>query len=85
MLRKVGLSADPLMLSTKSHGYALSVYPIMDKFNYVVCSTSIGGRTLYLDASHPRLGFGHLNWECYNGHARVINQEATSVEFSSDS
>jgi transglutaminase-like putative cysteine protease len=85
MLRKAGLSADPLMLSTKSHGYALSVYPIMDKFNYVVCSTSIGGRTLYLDASHPRLGFGHLNWECYNGHARVINQEATSVEFSSDS
>jgi len=85
MLRKSGLPADPLMLSTKSHGYALSVYPIMDKFNYVVCRTAIGGRTFYLDASRPRLGFGFLNWECYNGHARVINQEATSVEFSSDS
>jgi transglutaminase-like putative cysteine protease len=85
MLRKAGLPADPLMLSTKSHGYALSVYPIMDKFNYVVCRTAIGGNTFYLDASHPRLGFGHLTSECYNGHARVINPEATSVEFSSDS
>ena len=85
MLRKAGLPADPLMLSTKSHGYALSVYPIMDKFNYVVCRTAIGGKTFYLDASRPRLGFGHLTWECYNGHARVINPEATSVEFSADS
>jgi hypothetical protein len=85
MLRKAGLSADPLMLSTKSHGYVLSVYPIMDKFNYVVCRTAIEGKTIYLDASRPRLGFGRLSWECYNGHARVINQEATPVELSSDS
>jgi hypothetical protein len=57
----------------------------MDKFNYVVCRTAIGGKTFYLDASRPRLGFGRLTWECYNGHARIINPEATSVEFSSDS
>ena len=85
MLRKAGLPADPLMLSTKSHGYALSVYPIMNKFNYVVCRTAIGGKIFYLDASRPILGFGRLAWECYNGHARVINPEASSVEFSSDS
>lgn len=85
MLRKAGLSADPVMLSTKSHGYALSVYPIMDKFNYVVCRVTIGDQTIYLDASHPRLGFAHLDWECYNGHARVINSEATPVELSADS
>ncbi len=51
----------------------------------MVCRIAIGGKTFYLDASRPRLGFGRLNWECYNGHARVINPEATSVEFSSDS
>ncbi|HEY5969780.1 MAG TPA: transglutaminase domain-containing protein [Chitinophagaceae bacterium] len=85
MLRKAGLSADPLMLSTKSHGYALAIYPIMDKFNYVVCRTAIGDKTFYLDASRSRLGFGRLTWECYNGHARVINPEASSVELSSDS
>lgn len=85
MLRKAGLSADPLMLSTKSHGYTLPVYPILDKFNYVVCRAIIDGQTVYLDASHSRLGFGHLDWECYNGHARVINMEATPVQLTSDS
>jgi hypothetical protein len=85
MLRKAGLSADPLMLSTKSHGYTYAIYPIMDRFNYVICRTNIDNQAFYLDASRPRLGFGRLHWECYNGHARVINKEATAVDLSSDS
>ena len=85
MLRKAGLHADPLMLSTRSHGYAYSIYPIMDKFNYIVCQAKVDNKTIYLDASMPRLGFGRLHWECYNGHARVINPEATPLDLSSDS
>lgn len=85
MLRKAGLSAYPVLLSTKSHGYTYSIYPIMDRFNYVICLAEIDGKTYYLDASHPRLGFGKLNWECYNGHARVVNDQATPIELVSDS
>jgi hypothetical protein len=85
MLRKAGFNADPLMLSTKSHGYTYSAYPLIDRFNYVICRTIINEKTFYLDASRPHLGFGRLHWECYNGHARVINEKATPVEFSSDS
>jgi hypothetical protein len=72
-------------LSTRSHGYAYSNYPIIDRFNYVICRTIINGKQVYLDASRPNLGFGMLDWECYNGHARVINEEAKAVELSSDS
>jgi hypothetical protein len=85
MLRKTGLTADPLMLSTKSHGWAFSNYPIIDRFNYVICRAMINDKPLYLDASRPNLGFGRLHWECYNGHARVINEEAGAVNLSSDS
>ncbi|HEV8272449.1 MAG TPA: transglutaminase domain-containing protein [Chitinophagaceae bacterium] len=85
MLRKAGLTADPVMLSTRSHGYAYSNYPIMERFNYVVCRLKINDRVIFLDASRSLLGFGWLHWECYNGHARVINDEATPVEFLSDS
>ena len=85
MLRKAGFNADPVMLSTRSHGYAYSNYPIMERFNYVVCRVKINEKIVYLDASKPLLGFGRLHWECYNGHARVINDEATPVEFLSDS
>jgi transglutaminase-like putative cysteine protease len=85
MLRKAGITADPVMLSTKSHGYTYPVYPILDKFNYIVCRAKIDNKITYLDASRPRLGFGRLHWECYNGHARVVNTEATPLEFSADS
>lgn len=85
MLRKAGITADPMMLSTRSHGYAYANYPIMEQFNYVVCYAKINGKIIYLDASRPNLGFGRLHWECYNGHARVINEEATPVELSPDS
>ena len=85
MLRKAGFTADPLLLSTVSHGYAYADYPVMERFNYVICRAKINNEDVYLDASRPYLGFGHLYWECYNGHARIINEEATAVNFSPDS
>jgi hypothetical protein len=84
MLRKAGFDADPVMLSTRSHGYAYSNYPLLERFNYVVCRLKMNDKIVYLDASRP-LGYGRLHWECYNGHARVINEEATPIEFLSDS
>lgn len=85
MYRKAGLNADPVMLSTRSHGYAYPMYPLLDRFNYIIAQTTIDGRTYYLDASDPRLGFGRMHYRCYNGHARVINHDATPLEFTPDS
>lgn len=84
MLRKAGLGADPVMLSTRSHGYAYALYPLVDKFNYVICQFNVNGKDYYLDASRSRLGFGRLGSDCYNGHARVIDRRATAVELVSD-
>lgn len=85
MLRKAGFDANPVMLSTRSHGYSYALYPLLDRFNYVITQLTLDNTIYYLDASHSRLGFGYLGFECYNGHARVINPEATPVEFISDS
>jgi hypothetical protein len=85
MLKKANLSAEPIMLSTRSHGYTYSMYPLLDRFNYVIAQLNMEGRTYYLDASEPRMGFGRLGIQCYNGHARVINVDATPVEFTPDS
>lgn len=85
MLRYAGIQADPVILSTTSHGYALDVYPLITYFNYVVVRCSADGKEYYLDASRERLGFGKLLSECYNGHARVVNDAATAVYLSADS
>jgi len=85
MLRYAGLQADPVILSTTSHGYALEMYPMITNFNYVICTCQADGKKYYLDASRSRLGFGKLPSQCYNGHARVVNEEASPVYFSADS
>jgi len=81
MLRKANIQADPVLLSTRSHGYAHSVYPLLDRFNYVICRTETEGKEYFLDASEPGMGFGRLGDKCYNGHARIISPGAEAVEF----
>lgn len=85
MLRKAGIPAEAVILSTRSHGYTYSMYPLLERFDYLIAAIGIGESVYYLDAADPSMGFGHLSYKCYNGHARVINAEATPLEFSADS
>ena len=85
MLRYADIQADPVILSTRSHGYVYSLYPLLGRFNYVISQAVIDNKTYYFDASVPRLGFGKLMPYCYNGHARVVNVDATPLDFSPDS
>ena len=85
LLNKAGISCDPVLLSTRSHGLNYLDYPILSKFNYILCKANINNQIYYLDATHPRLGFGKMNVKCYNGKAREINSMANEINFSPDS
>ncbi len=85
MLRYAGLQSYPVILSTTDHGFAWEYYPLITAFNYVVSQCITDGKAVYLDASYPRLGFAKMLPECYNGHARVINEDADPVYFMPDS
>jgi len=85
MLRYAGLKSYPVILSTTNHGFAWEYYPMITAFNYVLCQCIADGQAVYLDASHQRLGFAKLLPDCYNGHARVINENADPVYFMPDS
>jgi transglutaminase-like putative cysteine protease len=84
MLRKAGLDAYPVILSTRRHGYTNPLYPMINRFNYTIAVVAAGDKIHYLDASYP-LGFDKLHASCYNGHARILNEEATAVAFEADS
>jgi hypothetical protein len=86
MLRKIGLKADPVVLTTREYGYNLAAYPVLARLNYVIARVLIDEKVVYLDAAHPNLGFGQLSNECYNGHARIISKtDSGSVYFEADS
>jgi hypothetical protein len=85
LLKHAGISSDPVILSTSDHGYVFEYYPMLTRFNYVLSRCMINDHEYFMDASKPRLGFGKLMYDCYNGHARVINEEASPLSFTADS
>ncbi|MCH5600375.1 DUF3857 domain-containing protein [Niabella ginsengisoli] len=85
MLRQVGLTADPVIISTKDNGWAHAFYPLMNKYNYVLCQTIMNGKLVYLDASQPKMGFGKLSPLCYNGTGFVVKPQPANIVLESDS
>ncbi|MEO7984446.1 MAG: transglutaminase domain-containing protein [Bacteroidota bacterium] len=85
MLRKANIPADPVLLSTRSHGYSHSIYPLMDRMNYVICRIEPDGNAIFLDASEPGMGFGKLGYKCYNGSARIITAAAPAINLDAGS
>ncbi|HXO77187.1 MAG TPA: DUF3857 domain-containing protein, partial [Puia sp.] len=85
MLHHEKIDADPVILSTRSHGFANPIYPLLSRFDYVICRLSIDSNRYYLDASEQWLGFGKLPERCYNGYARVINPDRpVAISLSAD-
>ncbi len=81
MLKHENISIDPVLLSTRDNGFAHSIYPLIDRFNYVICRVKIDTMVFYLDASQTWLGFGHIPGYCYNGQARVINKDFPEIVY----
>ncbi len=73
MLSKAGLTADPVILSTRSNGRVNSTYPLIHQYNYVISKLTIDTVAYYLDASDRSLGFNKIPSFCYNGVGVRIN------------
>jgi len=59
LLRKLGIEANPILLSTRSNGL-LPKYSSFDKFNYVAVQAVIGENSYLLDATEEYLPIGIL-------------------------
>lgn len=86
MLKKAEISCEPVILSLRSRGTVHPIYPLMDRFNYLVAMVTIDEKPIFLDASINKLGFNQLTAACYNGTAWIIEKGNTRpIEFSADS
>jgi Domain of Unknown Function with PDB structure (DUF3857)/Domain of Unknown Function with PDB structure (DUF3858)/Transglutaminase-like superfamily len=85
MLKKAGIIADPVLLSTRGNGVAYEAYPILNRFNYLIAKVIIKGKEYLLDASKKRNGFNHLPEECYNGYGRIIAEMPLLIPLFADS
>ncbi len=53
MLKSAGISAEPVILSTRSNGKIHDVYPVVSQFNYVLARAAVGSTKYLLDATDP--------------------------------
>ena len=76
MLRYSGLDANPVLISTISHG--VPMFPTQDGFNYVVASVNINNQTVLLDATDPYATPNFLPSLARNWQGRLIRKDGTS-------
>ncbi|WKN42525.1 transglutaminase domain-containing protein [Tunicatimonas pelagia] len=74
MLREAGISADPVVLSTRSHGLLRKTFPRLNQFNYVVALASTNDGQLLLDATDAVCPPGVLPVRCLNQEGRIVSK-----------
>ncbi|MDD2799793.1 MAG: hypothetical protein PHV20_14480 [Bacteroidales bacterium] len=74
-LRKLGIDANPVVLSTRDHG-VLPLYSVsLSKLNYVIVQATIGEQTFLLDATEENLPINMLPERVINGRGLVVKDD----------
>ncbi|WP_081211944.1 DUF3857 domain-containing protein [Salegentibacter sediminis] len=76
MLRYAGFKANPVLVSTRSHGIPL--YPTREGFNYVVAGLELPNGVVLLDATDQNAGLGELPKRARNWQGRLIREDGSS-------
>lgn len=74
MLQKAGISADPVIISTRDHGIINPAHPSISDCNYVIVRAMIDNKPVFLDATDPQIPAGQLPLRCMNGNGYVIRK-----------
>lgn len=74
MLREAGLEAEPVLISTRSHGTIIEEYPLLRQFNDVLVYVQAGGKPFLLDATDPLRPYDLLPYEALNGRGWLVRK-----------
>jgi hypothetical protein len=78
MLRSVGITAHPVLLSTRENGKY--VYPNQEGFNYLIAKAKIDDKVVLLDATDLHSTFNILPIRCLNDYGRLISSDGKTEE-----
>ncbi len=76
LLRKAGITANPVLLSTRSHGRMIKTYPIIDQFNHVIISAELDDETTLLDVGLPTKAMNYPRVNSLNKNGWLLDPEA---------
>ncbi|MCP9755410.1 DUF3857 domain-containing protein [Lacihabitans sp. CCS-44] len=76
LLQELDFKANPVILSTRDHGKINELFPLLDRFNYLICRVELDGKFIHLDISDKSLKLGMLPFNCLNGQGFEINSSS---------
>jgi hypothetical protein len=74
LLRELEIDAEPVILSTRSHGMVNPTQIMLSSFNYVVAWAKVGDNEFVMDATEKHTPFYLLPTRCINGEGRLISE-----------
>ena len=75
LMRELGLTADPVLLSTRTHGLVMDYTVSLSRMNHVICLVTLGEKSYLLDATQRVLPYTMLPFQCLNGQGLVVLPE----------
>jgi transglutaminase-like putative cysteine protease len=78
MLRNVGITANPVLVSTRANG--ISFFPNRTAYNYVICAVENNNKVLFLDASDKYALPNIIPVRALNWNGRIIRENGSSAE-----
>jgi len=76
LLRKLGIDANPIVLSTRDNGLLPPFSVSLDRLNYVAAQAVIGDKSFFLDATDENIPLGMLPERTLNGRGLVVKKES---------
>lgn len=77
MLRNAGIDANPILVSTKSHG--IPIFPTRNGFNFVIAGVEIQNSVVLMDATDKESIPNLLQEELLNWKGRLIREDGSSA------
>lgn len=78
MLRYAGIEANPILLSTRSNGYAY--FPTTSAYNYVIAGIEVPEKVIFLDATNKNSLPDIIPIEALNLIGRIVREHGSSAE-----
>jgi hypothetical protein len=77
LLRKLGLDAGPVIMSTRENGVLSALHPSINKLNYVIAAVFTEKDTILLDATEKNSPYYLLPMRALNGHGQFVDKKRT--------
>lgn len=72
LLRAHGLSANPVIISSRGNGKIYRDYPFESLFNYVLAVVTVNGKDVLIDATEANSAYDELPIRCFNDAGLMI-------------